>query len=245
MIFIILFSISFSILLKDYLSYKKTNDSHQQLLQEVIVSKFAVRKDKKENDISKTGDKQKEIQIDWEKLEKINPDIIGWLKIDDTNINYPILQDTNNLKYLKHTYDGRYNTNGAIFTLNQKPFKEKITTIYGHNTRTGIMFSELDKYMKSDFFKKHSSFEIYTRNQKYKARIFSCYSMGIEKEEDSIKLLNFEGEVEYYKKQSKYFVQDIGPIERMVKLSTCSYINNHTVPTNQRYYIVAKLETIK
>ena len=44
---------------------------------------------------------------------------------------------------------------------------------------------------------------------------------------------------------SKYSVDDIGNIEKIIKLSTCSYINNHTRPTNQRYYIIAKLEKIK
>lgn len=245
MTFVILFVISFSILLKDYFAYKKTNDSHKQLLQEVTINKVAEKETKKEKNTSKTEDKPEKIQIDWEKLEKINLNIIGWIRIDDTKINYPILQDDNNLTYLKHAYDGSYNTNGAIFTLTKKPFEEKITTIYGHNTKTGLMFSELDNYMKLDFFKKHSRFEIDTQKQKYRANVFSCYSIGVETEERNRKGLTFEEEIAYYQKQSKYFVQDIGKIEKIVKLSTCSYLNNHTVPTNQRYYIIAKLEAIE
>ena len=56
---------------------------------------------------------------------------------------------------------------------------------------------------------------------------------------------DFEEEVDYYKKASLYSAEEnIGEIKKIVKLSTCSYLNNHTTPTDQRYYIVAKLEII-
>lgn len=98
--------------------------------------------------------------------------------------------------------------------------------------------------MDEDFYFEHSNFEIYTKNQNYKATIFSCYSIGVDEEECNIKLLDFKEQVEYYKKASKYSVENIGEIKKIVKLSTCSYLNNHTTPTDQRYYIVAKLEKV-
>ena len=60
-----------------------------------------------------------------------------------------------------------------------------------------------------------------------------------------INLLEFKEEVEYYKKKTVYLVDDIDNIEKIAKLSTCSYLNNHTIPTNQRYCIVAKLEQME
>lgn len=110
--------------------------------------------------------------------------------------------------------------------------------------KNGLMFSQLGKYMNKDFFIQHSIFEIYTKSQNYKATIFSCYSTGIETEANKIKGLDFEAEIEYYKVKSEHVITNIGEIRKIVKLSTCSYINNHTRPTNQRYYIVAKLEAI-
>ena len=184
------------------------------------------------------------IEIEWNKLKDINKDIIGWIKIDDTNINYPILKDNNNLKYMNHSFEGSYNKNGAIFTLNNNPFKDKVTTIYGHNMKTNIMFSELGKYMNKEFLHKHSTFSIYTENQEYVAKVFSVYSIGVDTEENNISSLDFKEEIEYYKKMSKYSVENIGEIKKIVKLSTCSYLNNHTTPTNQRYYIVANLEEL-
>ena len=218
-------------LISNFLQYKVSNNSNLQLIEDVFT------KNKTEENTEKTI-------IDWDKLSNINTDIIGWFKINDTNIDYPILKDTDNLKYLKHSFGGKYNNNGSIFTLNNNPFQDYETVLYGHNMKSGIMFSELGKYMNKEFFDKHSSFEIYTKNQNYKATVFSCYSIGINKEENNIKLLDFEEQVEYYKKASKYSVDNVSEIKKIVKLSTCSYLNNHTTPTDQRYYIVAKLEKV-
>ena len=220
---------SLYILIKDFFEFKKSNDTNVKLIEEVIIE-----------------ENNEEISVvDWQKLENINKDIIGWIKIDNTNIDYPILKDDDSLKYLNRSYDGKYNKNGSIFTLNNNPFQDNVTIIYGHNMKSGIMFSELSKYMKKDFLYKHKYFTIYTKDHTYQATIFSCYSIGIDEEEKNIKLLNFEEEVDYYKKASLYSAEEnIGEIKKIVKLSTCSYLNNHTTPTDQRYYIVAKLEIV-
>ena len=220
-------------LIKDYLEYKENKDISKDLIDNVII------KEKDENE------DEERIQINWEKLEEINIDIIGWIKIENTNIDYPILKDNNSLKYLKHSFNGKYNSNGSIFTMNKNPFEDDETIIYGHNMKNGIMFSQLSKYMDKQFLNEHSTFKIYTKNKNYEATIFSCYSIGINVEENNIKDLNFQEEIEYYKNASKYKINDIGEIKKIIKLSTCSYLNNHTTPTDQRYYIVAKLENIQ
>lgn len=201
-----------------------------QLIQSVIIEEDT----KEEN----------KTQINWQELKNINKDIIGWIRIKDTHIDYPVLQDNNNLMYLKHSFNKNYNKNGSIFTLNSEPFCDNITILYGHNTRSGLMFTDLEKYMNTDFYNEHTNFEIYTENQNYTAEVFSIYSTGVKTEENNIKSLNFANEVEYYKKMSVHRVYNIGKIEKIVKLSTCSYLNNHSTPTNQRYYIVASLKVM-
>ena len=225
-LFLIIFVISLYILINEFVEYKVSNDSNIELIENVITNK---------------GNEEK-MDIQWEKIKNINQDIIGWIKIEDTNINYPILKDNNSLKYLKYTHDGKYNKNGSIFTLDEDPFNERITTIHGHNMKNGLMFSELSKYMSEKFLKEHSTFYIYTEKQNYKATIFSCYSINVNTEENNIKWLDSDGEIDYYKNISKYSVEDIGQIDKIVKLSTCSYFDNTTSPTSQRYFIVAKLE---
>ena len=113
-VFMIILVISSYFLIRDFWEHKKSNDSSIELIENVITEE-------------KT---EKDIEIDWEKLKNINEDIIGWIKIDNTNINYPILKDTDNLKYLKHSFDGKYNNNGSIFTLNNNPFQDYETVLY-------------------------------------------------------------------------------------------------------------------
>ena len=223
----IILVISSYILIKDFLQFKESDNSSKELIDTVITQE----------------DNDDELKMDWEKLEDINKDIIGWIKIDNTNINYPILKDNDDLKYLKHSFDGKYNKNGSIFTLNNNPFYDNVTTIYGHNMKNSIMFSELSKYINKNFFETHKYYEIYTKSQNYIATIFSFYSIDQNKEENNIKLLSFNEEIEYYKKMSIMDIKDnIDKTKKIVKLSTCSYLNNHTTPTEKRYYVVAMLE---
>ena len=229
---IIIFITSLYFLIKNYIDYKKMDNSMEELKEDVI------KKDTKEESLFPSP------IIDWEKLKAINEDIVGWIKIDNTNIDYPILHSNNDLYYLKHNYMKEYNSNGSIFTINNLPFEDKETIVHGHNMRNGIMFSELSKYLKKDFFYSNNTFEIYTPECNYKATVFSAYSIGVSLEENNIKSLNFEEELKYYKNKSEYCVSNIGDIKKIIKLSTCSYQNTKRLPTDQRYYIIAKLEKI-
>lgn len=223
-IFLINFLISFFILLKDFIAYKENTNSTEQLIQEVVT-------------VNETEEKTK---INWEQLNKINNDIIAWIEIENTNINYPILKD-NNLYYLNHSHDKKYNKNGAIFTTNTYPFQEQETIIYGHNMKNGSMFSDLGKYLKKDYFNSHNKIKIYTPSGDFEGIIFSAYSIGIDEENNNIKTLDFNERIEYYKKASTCKIENVDNISKIIKLSTCSYINAKTTPTDQRYYIVAYL----
>ena len=212
------------LLLKDLKEYKESDKSTEKLIEESIEIKEETQKR----------------SIDWEYLKSINKDIIAWIEIENTKIDYPILKDKD-VYYLKHTFDKKYNSNGSIFTTNSYPFEDKETIVYGHNMKNGSMFSDLGKYLNKDFLNSHFNFKIYTPTCNYEARIFSVYSIGVETESNNIKSLNFEDRIEYYKKASEYNIETDSNIKKIVKLSTCSYLNATTIPTDQRYYIVANL----
>lgn len=180
------------------------------------------------------------VGIDWTYLKSVNEDIVAWIEIEGTNINYPILKDKD-VYYLNHSFDKKYNGNGSIFTTNTMPFDDLETILYGHNTKLGNMFSNLSNYWNRDFLDAHKKFKIYTPYSNYEATIFSVYSIGVETESNSIKLLNFNERINYYKKASKYHIENNVEINKIVKLSTCSYINAKSRPTEQRYYIIASL----
>ena len=209
------------------------NNSNKQDIEELIDDVFIQDIDTTEEPI-----------IDWNYLKSINKDIIGWIEIEGTEINYPILKDSVNLYYLKHNYLKNYNSNGSIFTLNNKPFEDEETLIYGHNMKNGTMFSLLGNYLNEDYLYSHQNIKIYTSEKNYKGVIFSAYSIGIGTEKNNISNLNYEERISYYKISSKVNVNNVDITNKIVKLSTCSYINSRTRPTNQRYYIVATLNEI-
>lgn len=216
------------IFIKDYLECNSNNEDIDDLVDEVFIE----NSNKEEN------------KIDWNNLKSINEDIIGWIEIEDTDINYPILKDNDNLYYLKHNYLKKYNSNGSIFTLDINPFEDCETLLYGHNMKNGTMFSILGKYLDKDFLFSHQKIKIYTSNKNYEGVIFSAYSIGIGIEKNNISKLSFDKKVEYYKKTSQIKVDNVEIINKIVKLSTCSYINSRTRPTDQRYYIIATLNEI-
>lgn len=229
-IFTFIFSVSSFFIFKDWLETKENNQYTEELIKDAVTTTTDVNNSKSEE--SKT--------IDWSYLKSVNEDIIAWIEIEGTNINYPILKD-NNLYYLKHSYNKKYNNNGSIFTNDTYPFIDEETIIYGHNMKNGSMFSELSKYLNKDFFYSHNIIKIYTPHVNYVGTIFSAYSIGIETETNNIKSLDFTERLKYYREKSKYNVDIENDITKIIKLSTCSYINATTSPTDQRYYIIAAL----
>ena len=225
--FIILTIVAY-IFIKDYLECNSNNEDIDDLVDEVFIE----NSNKEEN------------KIDWNNLKSINEDIIGWIEIEGTDINYPILKDNDNLFYLKHNYLKKYNSNGSIFTLDINPFEDCETLLYGHNMKNGTMFSILGKYLDKDFLLSHQKIKIYTPNKNYEGVIFSAYSIGIGIEKNNISNLSFDEKIEYYIKTSQIKVDNAKITNKIVKLSTCSYINSRTRPTDQRYYIIATLNEI-
>lgn len=227
LIFVIIFSICIYLLLKDFQELNENNKATDNLIEEII----------------KINEGTQEKDIDWDYLKSVNDDIIAWIEIEETNINYPILKD-NATFYLKHSFDKKYNSNGSIFTTDLQPFENEETIVYGHNMKNGSMFSNLGKYLDKDFLYKHLKFKIFTPNVNYEASIFSVYSIGIETESNATKSLDFNEKIRYYKNSSKYQIENNDNINKIVKLLTCSYINAKTSPTDQRYFIIASITPI-
>ena len=216
------------IFLKDYLECDSNNKDIEELINEGFLDDSI----------------KEESTIDWDYLISVNQDIVGWIKIDETPIDYPILKDNDNLFYLKHNYLRNYNRNGSIFTLDKEPFESRETLIYGHNMKNETMFSILGKYLDKEFLFSHQKIKIYTPNKNYEGVIFSAYSHGIINEKNNVADISFDEKIEYYKTSSRVKVNDINVSNKIIKLSTCSYINNKTIPTDQRYYIVATLNEV-
>lgn len=117
--------------------------------------------------------------IHFSKLQKQNEEIYAWIKIDDTKVDYPIVQSASDDSfYLKHkAEDKSWSASGAIYTesANSKQFTDPITLIYGHNGYSDTFFTTLHYFEKEDFFSSHPYFYIYTPGHKLTYQVFSAF----------------------------------------------------------------------
>jgi sortase B len=118
------------------------------------------------------------IEVNFKKLKEINADTVAWIRIKDTNINYPIVKTNNNNFYLEHDFNKSYNTCGSIFLehTNNENFVDQNTIIYGHNIKSGKMFADLNK-IHSNQLGKNIVVEIYLPDgSTHKYRVVSSYA---------------------------------------------------------------------
>lgn len=174
----------------------------------------------------------KEVKLGLAELQKMNPDIVGWIKISDTNIDYPIVQSEDNDYYMRRSAEKNSLRKGSIFMdfRNDSYLRDKNTIIYGHNMKDTTMFSQLMKFKEKDYYDKHRTFTLDLLNGSHKLKVFSVYKTDTKF--DYLKT-DFEGSefikyVDTIEKMSMY--KDdvvVTPIDRIVTLSTCSYEFNN------------------
>lgn len=119
--------------------------------------------------------------IDFEALWAENPDVVGWIRIPDTKIDYPILYDADsNEKYLHTDFDGKESVYGAIYLdCDSEPdFSGWNNPIYGHHMKDGSMFKGVVRFKEPEYFKEHQYFEIYTPERTIHLKAVSCYYSG-------------------------------------------------------------------
>lgn len=119
--------------------------------------------------------KPDEYNPSFEDLLAINPDVKAWLTLDNTNIDYPVLQGTSNLSYFNTDVYGNFALSGSIFldARNDGVFKEAYSLIYGHHMEKGKMFGDLDLYKNEKFFKENQTGTLILEDRTYKLELFS------------------------------------------------------------------------
>jgi len=106
-----------------------------------------------------------------------NPDMVGWLKIEDTPIDYPIVQTSDNEYYLHHNYKREASKAGNLFMDFRNGFivPSRHTILYGHQMKDGTQFGQLNKFADPDFFQSHRFIQYDTLYKTYKMEVFSIY----------------------------------------------------------------------
>ena len=188
----------------------------------------------------------------FDKLKAINPDIIGWITISNTEVNNPVFQTDNNQFYVDHDMDKKKNTYGALFLDYRCDIDPKALTqnqiIYGHNMRYGAMFGSLDEYRDIEFAKKSS---IVKFDSLYEQRVYKIFAIMIvnDTEDETFGYSytayrsEFTGDTDFLqwvdrsKQRSLYdFPVDVKAEDEVITLSTCCYDY-----TNARFVILARL----
>lgn len=213
-----------------YLTYylydrNKNNKDNEEILNNIEI------------DESKITESKTERMIQLEELQKENEEIIGWLEIEGTNINYPVLQTSDNDYYLTHNYKKEKASTGSIFL--DKDFDlingSSNYLIYGHRNKSGLMFEDLIKYAEEDFYKEHTKIKFTTNKDDSIYEILSVfYSRVYYKSDQNVfryyYFVNAENEQEYndfVKNAKKASIYDTGVTakygDQLLTLSTCEY----------------------
>ena len=192
---------------------------------------------------------EKAILPELAELYKQNNDLVGWISIADTNINYPVMQSVNEPNfYLKHAFDKEYSSYGCPYVQEncdvQKPSDNLI--INGHHMKNGSMFAHLDKLTDEDFWNGHRTitFNMLTDKQEYE--IVAVFRTVVDTDNaDSFKYYCFvdaESSDEfddYIARCKELSIYDTGVTaeygDKLITLSTCEYSR-----TNGRLVVVAK-----
>jgi sortase B len=176
----------------------------------------------------------------------LNDEIIGWITLPDTGVDYPFVQGEDNSFYLNHDAEKKKSSVGAIFAdMRSNPdFLDFNTILYGHHMKNGSMFGELLNFTNKIFFDSNPTGWIYLENKVIRMDIFAClvihpsnekiYGTFTPKMEDRQSYLN-------YIKQNARNYRDIGVTseDRVVTLSTCSYDFE-----DARMVVIAKLVNV-
>ena len=172
------------------------------------------------------------MNVDFNELLKKNPDTVGWIKVEGTKVNYPVVQSTDNDYYLSHAFNKTANQGGWIFADYRVNFKDfgKNTIIYGHNRQNNSMFGTLSNVFKEEWLsnKENHYINFSTLNNNMVWEVFSTYT--IEKEEYYIQS-NFSSDEEYIsflntiKNRSTYkYDVNISKEDKILTLSTCTNV---------------------
>lgn len=176
-----------------------------------------------------------EKDVDFGKLQAMNPDIKAWIYGEDTNIDYPVAQSKDNNDYLHTAYDGvTYSPSGTLF-IDQRakePFSGDFSTIiYGHHMKDGTKFGTLIKWRDQDYYDAHKNLYLFTPNQKYRLEIFAVNTVPSDDELYTNVPYTEEEKITYVNKlisDSKVKTDvSVGTEDHIVILSTCAYEFNN------------------
>ncbi len=201
--------------------------------------------------INRTQKKELEVPDilpEYKNLHNKNKKLIGWIKIDDTIIDYPVMQTVNNEYYLDHNFNQEEDRNGCIFMDYQCDVIKGCDNmiLYGHHMQSGKMFGTLNKYSSENYYKEHPKIQFDTIYEKGQYEVMYVFRSKVYSEEEITfkyyQFINVGSEQEfnsYMNEMAALSIYDTGVTavysDQLLTLSTCDYQEN-----DGRFVVVAK-----
>ncbi len=224
-----------------YNSNQKTQDQVQDL--------FYGQGETKTEQVS--GSEVEEIETEEHTISSLDPviaaneDTVGWIKVEDTVIDYVVVQGEDNDEYLHKSFYGEYNSAGTIFLdyRNEIGGKRQNYVIYGHRMKDDSMFGELGEYLDYGFYQQHPSFTFITAEGEYECEIFAIYRCLATKVDYSQATFDSDEEMLDYIEDCKNLSEhgmavEVTADDTIITLSTCDYTLD---PNVGRLVVHAKL----
>ena len=185
------------------------------------------------------------LSVNFDELINKNNDTVAWIKVNGTDVNYPVVQTTDNSYYLTHAFDKSYNSSGWIFAdyrCNMDEFRDN-TIIYGHNRLNNTLFGTLLNATKKSWCdnKENRIINLSTKTKNTLWQIFSVYT--IDKESKYLNVYfkdsnSYQSYLDTIKNRSTYdFGVPLTTKDKILTLSTCS--------NNTKYRVVIHAKLIK
>ena len=179
-----------------------------------------------------------------EKLREMSEDAVAWLTVDDTRIDYPVMQGENNTEYLNKAPNGEFSLSGSIFldSRNDKTFSDPYSLIYGHHMEYGAMFGALDEYKDKIFLEKHKTGSLtVVDGDEYQITFFAaCKAQATEKIIFDPPESDNPSRLEYLSKNALiYYPQEVDASSKLIALSTCQ-----SAESNERMIVFGTLSAV-
>lgn len=212
--------------------WKQAEDDYRQVRQE-----------------EKTISESKTPSHDFDKLQKINKDIYGWICVDGTRVDYPVLQGSEDNFYLTHDMNGEKSQAGAIYTnsCNRKDMTDGMTILYGHDMKADTMFGSLHYFDDKSFFEENKCMTFENRQGRYEYEIIGVYNYSDDYLPAAFDVNNADGVLMFWDslKRCQELADEITHVradvevtesDKLLVLSTC--IPNQE---DRRFLVVGKL----
>lgn len=183
---------------------------------------------------------------DLEALRAVNPDVLGWIVIPGTKLDYPLMKGLDNEYYLNHSWNKKANQAGAIFVerMNQEDFSDFHTVIYGHRQVDGSMFGSLKHYVNLSYYQEHPYIYIVDDAGVHRYEIFAAYKAAVGSRTYQVGFPGEESRQEFLTYCADASGIETGVIpalhDRILTLSTCTAFGDDA----NRWVVQARLRGI-